>query len=96
MIRWLRIIAALVSAWALLETANWAVRDCSTGPNTVENCLWQHVRSSLALPASKFLRAAVLEVTGLIILAGLWGTFHYIWPHGQPKAPETSASPNLK
>ena len=80
MIRWLRMIAACLLALALLEIANWAVRDCATGPNTADNCLWLRVRQRTGLPPSRILRAGVLEIVGLAILAGLWLIFRRIWP----------------
>ena len=71
----------------MLEAANWAVRDCSTGLGTAENCLWLQVRRSFGLPASKVLRAGVLEVTGLVILAGIYGAFRYVWPRRKEERP---------
>lgn len=91
MIRWLRMISALVLAAALLEAANWAVRDCATGPNSADNCLWLRVRRWSGLPASKLLRAGVLEIAGLAILAGLWAVVRYLWPHRPAKVPMTAA-----
>jgi hypothetical protein len=91
MIRWLRMISALVLAAALLEAANWAVRDCATGPNSTENCLWLRVRTWFGLPASKLLRAGVLEIAGLAILVGLWGVVRYLWPRRPAKVPMTGA-----
>jgi hypothetical protein len=82
---WVRAALALFLAVALLEGANWAVRDCSTGPDASENCLWLGVRQRFGLPPSKLLRAGVLEVVGFAILAGLYLTFRYLWPrHGRP------------
>ena len=91
MIRWLRMISALLLAAALLEAANWAVRDCATGPNSVDNCLWLRVRGWSGLPASKLLRAGVLETAGLAILAGLWAALRYVWPRHRTKTPMASA-----
>jgi hypothetical protein len=84
---------ALGLALVLLEAANWAVRDCSAGPNATENCLWLHVRGWSGLPASRLLRAGVLEVVGLAILAGLWLVFRYVWPrrHSKTHAPGAAA-----
>jgi hypothetical protein len=79
---WLRAAAAAALALILLDAANWAVRDCSTGPGASENCLWLGLRRRFALPASKLLRAGVLEVVGLAILAGLYLTLRYLWPRG--------------
>jgi len=79
-IRWVRIISALVLAAVVLEGARWAVRDCPTGQDTFENCLWEGVRRRLGLYESKVLRAAVLEIAGLVILAGFWLVFRYVWP----------------
>jgi hypothetical protein len=93
MIRWLRMISAVVLAGALLEAANWAVRDCTTGANSTDNCLWLRVRGWSGLPASKLLRAGVLETAGLAILAGLWAAFRYLWPHHPAKTPMADAKP---
>jgi hypothetical protein len=82
MVRSGRIVAAIFLGGMLLATANWAVQDCSTGPSTMENCLWMHVRTWFGLPTSKLLRAGVLEAVGLVILAGLWAVFRYVWPRG--------------
>ncbi|HEY6291780.1 MAG TPA: hypothetical protein VI455_09510 [Terriglobia bacterium] len=81
-IRWVRTISALVLAAALLESANWAVRDCPTGADTFENCLWLGTRRYFGLPESKVLRAGVLEIAGLAILAGFYLVFGYLWPRG--------------
>lgn len=91
MIRWLRMISSLVLAAALLEAANWAVRDCATGPNSADNCLWLRVRAWFGLPASKLLRAGVLEIAGVAILVGLWGVVRYLWPRRPATVPTTGA-----
>src|SRR5690348_5620030 len=78
--RWIRTVVAVGLALALLEGANWAVRDCSTGPDASDNCLWLAVRRRLGLPSSRLLRAGVLELAGLAILAGLCLTWRYVWP----------------
>lgn len=80
LIVWVRAAAAAVLAFMLLEAANWAVRDCSTGPDASENCLWLGIRRRFGLPASKLLRAGVLEAAGLAILAVLYLTYRYVWP----------------
>lgn len=80
LIVWVRAAVAAALAFLLLEGANWAVRDCFTGPDSSENCVWLGVRQRFGLPPSKLLRAGVLEVVGLAILAGLYLTFRYLWP----------------
>ena len=80
LISWARALLAVALAWILLQAANWAVRDCSTGPDASENCLWLGVRRRFGWPQSKLLRAGVLEAAGLAVLAGLYLTFRYIWP----------------
>ena len=67
LIVWARTAAAAALAFILLEGANWAVRECSTGPDASENCLWLGVRRRFGLPAGKLARAAVLEAVGLAI-----------------------------
>ena len=64
----------------LLGAASWAVRDCPVAPYVYENCVWLSVRDQFHLPQSKLLRAAVLEVMGLSLLAGLYLTCRYIFP----------------
>ena len=86
LIVWLRVVLAGALALALLEMANWAVRDCSTGPDASENCLWLGVRGRFGLPSSRLLRASLLEVVGLAILAGLYLTFRYLWPGAARRA----------
>jgi hypothetical protein len=57
----------------------------------MENCLWMHVRKWSGLPASKLLRAGALDTMGLLILAGLWVVFRYVWPRGPARSPVTAA-----
>lgn len=83
---WIRVALAAGLALILLEAANWAVRGCSTGPDASENCLWLGVRRHFRLPSSRLLRAGLLEAAGLVILAGFFLTFRYLWPRGQGQA----------
>jgi hypothetical protein len=83
LIVWMRVAAAVALAFILLEGANWAVRDCSTGPDASENCLWLGVRRRFGLPPGKLLRASGLEAVGLAILGGLYLTFRYVWPRAR-------------
>ena len=97
LIVWARTAAAAALAFILLEGANWAVRECSTGPDASENCLWPGVRRRFGLPAGKLARAAVLEAVGLAILAGPYLTFRYVWPRprrGPSRVDVESARPS--
>ncbi len=80
MLRTLRIIATLLITGLLLHAANLAVRDCSTGLYTFDNCLWLFLSEKLGLPQSTFGRAVALELVGLALLAGLYLTFRYVFP----------------
>ena len=90
---WIRAVLAGALALVLLETANWAVRDCSTGPSTSENCLWLAVQRRFGLPANRLLRAGLLEVVGLAILAGLYLTFRCLWPSAARGSSRNNSEP---
>jgi hypothetical protein len=81
MLKALRILAGVVAVGLILYTASRAVRDCPAGPYIYDNCLWLWLREGLRLPQSKLLRAVVLEVVGLALLAGLYMTARFLlWP----------------
>jgi hypothetical protein len=77
----LRILAGVVVIGLIFYAASRAVRDCLARPYIYENCLWLWLRDGLHLPQSKLLRAVVLEVVGLALLAGLYITVRFLlWP----------------
>jgi hypothetical protein len=81
MLRWLRIVAGLVLSAVLLYLADLAVRDCTSGLYTYDNCFWLWAREQTGLPNSKIWRAAALEVVGIGLLAGLYVTVRHIFPN---------------
>ena len=80
MMRALRIVLGVVAIATFLGVASWAVRDCPIGPYLYENCIWLSVRDQFHLPQSKLLRAGVLHLTGLSLLAGIYLTCRYVFP----------------
>ena len=60
-----RISAGLALIALFLHTASLAVRDCTAGLYTYDNCLWLWVGEKLGLLQSRLARAVVLEVVGL-------------------------------
>jgi len=74
----LRILAGVIVIGLILCAASRAVRDCPAGPYIYDNCLWLWLRDGLHLPQSKLLRAVVLEVVGLALLAGLYMTVRFL------------------
>lgn len=80
MLRALRILAGLLLSALLLYSATWAVRDCTAGPYSYDNCLWLWLRGQLGLPQNRLLRAAALELVGLALLAGLYLTVRHVFP----------------
>lgn len=80
MLKPFRIFAGLLLTGLLLYAASQAAGDCKTGLHLHDNCMWLWLREQLPLPASKLLRAAVLELVGLVLLAGLYLTGRYVFP----------------
>jgi hypothetical protein len=76
-----RISAGLALIALFLHTANLAVRDCTAGLYTYDNCLWLWVGEKLGLLQSRLARAVVFEVVGLTLLAGIYLTARYVFPH---------------
>jgi hypothetical protein len=95
MLKALRILAGSLLAALLLHAADLAVRDCTAGVLTLDNCLWLWLREKLGLRQSKLGRIVLLELVGLALLAGLYLTFRYVFPFsgGKPIArPEPGES----
>ncbi len=88
----LRTIAGVILIGSLLAAAWLATRTCTADLFVYDSCLWIWARTELGLPASKFLRAAFLELVGLAILAGIYLTFRYVFPsrvnQSPPPAPQ--------
>jgi hypothetical protein len=88
LVRLFRIIAGLLLVGFLLHAATLTTRDCTVGIYAYDICLWVWLREFLGLPASKVLRAGVLELVGLMITAGLYVTVRYVFPRwSKPSAP---------
>jgi hypothetical protein len=75
-----RIIAGLLIIGLLLHAASRTTRDCTVGLYVFDICSWVWVREQLGLPASKFLRAAFLELVGLALTAGIFLTIRFVFP----------------
>ncbi len=80
MIKALRFVAGFLLTALLFYAADLAVRDCTSGLYTYDNCLCMWLRERLGLPQGKLWRAAALEVVGLSLLAGLYLTVRYVFP----------------
>jgi hypothetical protein len=100
MLNAMRIIAGVVLVALALYLASLAVKDCSTGIYAWENCLWLAAREQTGLPPSKFLRALVLEIVGVSLLAGLYLTIRYVFPlqktRGEAEGSRPESSPSAR
>lgn len=87
-----RITLAIVIAALALHAADLATRDCRLAPYVYDDCMWIWVRTHLHLPASKFLRMAVLECVGIFLSLILYLALRYIfpWRKRSPIQPESS------
>jgi hypothetical protein len=63
-----------------LLAASHTTRDCTVGLYVYDICAWVWVREHLGLPASKFLRAAFLELIGLTLALGVFLTIRFVFP----------------
>ena len=56
--------------------------------------MWMGLRTHLGLPASRFLRMAVLECVGIVLALVLYLTFRYVFPFRKvtPAAPDSPAA----
>ena len=86
----LRIILGIAVVGLVLYMADLATRDCRIAPYVYDDCMWIRFRTSLGLPASRFLRMALLECVGIALALLLYLTFRYIFPirRGPPARPE--------
>ena len=76
----LRIILAIAVVGLVLYAADLATRDCRIAPYVYDDCMWMALRAHLGLPASRFLRMAVLECVGIFLALVLYLTFRYVFP----------------
>ena len=91
-----RIVAGIVIIGLLLHAATWTTRDCTVGLYVFDICSWVWLREQLGLPASKFLRAAFLELVGLTLTAGIYLTIRFVftfWKTGPTSNAEREDSP---
>ena len=75
-----RIILAVLVVGLVLHAADLATRDCRIAPYVYDDCMWVWLRTRLGLPASRFLRMAVLECVGLALALTLYFTFRRLFP----------------
>ncbi len=78
MLKALRIVGGSIVTGLLFYAAKLAVRECSTGLLTTDNCLWLWLRHRLDLPPSWLGRSVALEIVGSALLAGLYLTIRYV------------------
>ena len=76
----LRVVAGVFIIALLLLAASRTTRDCTVGLYLYDICSWVWVREHLGLPASKFLRAAFLELVGLTLAAGIFAAIRFVLP----------------
>jgi hypothetical protein len=88
----LRIVVGVVVVGLALHAADLATRDCRLAPYVYDDCMWIWLRSHLGLPASRFLRMAVLECVGIALALILYLTFCLMFPFRTtpPAAPDSS------
>jgi hypothetical protein len=92
-LKWIRIASALVLCAAIFYAVALATRDCSVTPYFAVNCLGQWVEHHLGLPSSRLIRAFILEIVGIFLVAGLYLTIRYVFPHRHPEpSPEAPAA----
>ncbi|HTS71607.1 MAG TPA: hypothetical protein VMO17_21745 [Terriglobia bacterium] len=88
----LRVIIGLVVTGLVLYAADLATRDCRVAPYVYDNCMWLGLRTRLGLPASRFLRMALLECVGIGLALILYVTFRYLFLGRKvnPAAPDST------
>jgi hypothetical protein len=82
-----RIILGITLVGLVLHAADLATRDCRLAPYVYDNCMWVGLRAHLGLPASRFLRMAVLECVGIVLVVILYLTFRYVFPFRRANGP---------
>ncbi|MFZ0963997.1 MAG: hypothetical protein WAO35_24290 [Terriglobia bacterium] len=91
----LRIIFGVAVVGLVLHWADLATRDCRVAPYVYDDCMWMGLRTRLDLPASRFLRMAVLECVGIALALLLYLTFQYVFPFRKVKPTAPDSSPPL-
>ena len=76
----LRSILGVAIVGLVFHAADLATRDCRVAPYVYDDCMWMALRTHLGLPASRFLRMAVLECVGIVLAVVLYLTFRYVFP----------------
>jgi hypothetical protein len=76
----LRIVGGVFLIALFLTAASRTTRDCTVGLYIYDICAWVWVREQLGLPASKFLRAAFLELIGITLTLGIFLTIRFVLP----------------
>ena len=90
-----RIVVGVLLIALFLTAASRTTRDCTVGLYVYDICAWVWVREYLGLPASKFLRAAFLELIGITLALGIFFTLRFVFPFwGTAKDPKTQAGPD--
>jgi len=86
------IILGITIVGLVLHSADLATRDCRLAAYVYDNCMWVGLRSHLGLPASRFLRMALLESVGIVLVVILYFTFRYVFPcrKAMPAAPDST------
>ncbi len=87
----LRIVLGITIVGLVLHAADLATRDCRLAPFVYENCMWAGLRTHLGLPASRFLRMALLESVGIALALVLYLAWRYVFPfrRAKPAAPDS-------
>jgi len=76
----LRVVVGIFIIALFLMAASRTTRDCTIGLYVYDICAWVWVREQLGLPASKFLRAAFLELIGVTLTLGIFLTIRFVFP----------------
>lgn len=89
----LRIAAGVVLVGLVLRAADLASRDCRVAPYVFDDCMWIGLHARFGLPASRFLRMAIMEGVGIVLVSVLYLAFRYVFPFrkGKRSSPDSSA-----
>jgi hypothetical protein len=89
-----RIVAGFFIIALCLMAASRTTRDCTVGLYVYDICAWVWVREQLGLPASKFLRAAFLELIGVTLTVGIFLTIRFVLPFWGTRKPIKAQTEN--
>ncbi len=81
-----RIISGCALVGIILYAAQMAVRDCTSGLFTYDNCLWLWLREQAGLPNNKLLHWLALFIVGLALLGCLYLTIRYVFPRSRTRS----------